>query len=141
MIVFDGQPALSPFRLERLNREIERLHSGGRISAAWHVYFVAADGAERELDQVRLRAVLRAGAGVAKPARLWVVPRLGTISPWSSKATDILRGCGFAVQRVERGMAFAVDHPPARESDAGRRFAGSLHDPMTQSVLASLDEA
>ncbi|HSC12240.1 MAG TPA: phosphoribosylformylglycinamidine synthase [Rhodanobacteraceae bacterium] len=141
MIVFDGLPALSPFRLERLNSELERVHSGGRISAAWHVYFVTAVDSEQALDLARLRAVLRAAPGVARPARLWVVPRLGTISPWSSKATDILRGCGFAVQRVERGMAFAVDHPPVRDSDAGRQFARALHDPMTQSVLSSLDEA
>ena len=53
MIVFDGQPALSPFRLERLNSELERVHSGGRISGARHVYFVAADGSEQALDQAR----------------------------------------------------------------------------------------
>ena len=141
MIVFDGQSALSPFRLERLNRELARVHSGGRISAAWYVYFIAVDEAAGALDSERLRAVLRASSGSAKPARLWVVPRLGTISPWSSKATDILRGCGFPVQRVERGLAFGVDHPPTRDSDAGRRLTRALHDAMTQSVLTSLDEA
>ena len=53
MIVFDGLPALSPFRLERLNSELERVHSGGRISAAWHVYFVTAVDSEQALDLAR----------------------------------------------------------------------------------------
>jgi phosphoribosylformylglycinamidine synthase len=68
-------------------------------------------------------------------------PRLATISPWSSKATDILRGCGFEIERVERGIAFDIGRAPARDSEAGRRLERALHDPMTQSVLASLDQA
>ena len=87
MIFLDGLPALSPFRLERLNRELKRLVPQCRLLATWHVYFVAAQGAETELDPTRLRLVLRAGIGAAKTATLWVAPRLGTISPWSSKAT------------------------------------------------------
>jgi len=139
MIVLDGLSALSPFRLERLNRELARIAPGSGVAAAWYVYFIADAGATP--DQDRLRAVLRAEPGAAKRARLWVVPRLGTISPWSSKATDILRGCGFAVERVERGIAFDIGRAPARDSDAGRRLERTLHDPMTQSVITSLDQA
>ena len=140
MIVLDGQSALSPFRLERLNAELARIAPGSSVSAAWFVYFIAAAAPER-LDRPRLIAVLRAERELPRRARFWVVPRLGTISPWSSKATDILRGCGFAVDRVERGIAFEIGRAPARDSDAGRRLERVLHDPMTQSVLASLDEA
>ncbi len=139
MIVLDGLSALSPFRLERLNRELARIVPGSSVAAAWHTYFVAEAGATP--DQDRLRAVLRAEPGPAKRAGLWVVPRLGTISPWSSKATDILRGCGFTIDRVERGVAFDIGRAPARDSDAGRRLERALHDPMTQSVITSLDQA
>ena len=146
MMVFDGQPALSTFRLERLNRETSRLLPGSRLLATRFVYFVApeagADGAAPPaLDRDVLCRVLRAAPGEAKHASLWVVPRLGTISPWSSKATEILRGCGLAVQRVERGVAFAIDKPPMAGSTHWQKLAQALHDPMTQSVLATLAEA
>ena len=140
MIFLDGLPALSAFRLERLNRELQRRVRGAKLRTAWHVYFVAPrDGAT--LDEARLAAVLRAGSLAPKQASLWVVPRLGTISPWSSKATDILHGCGFAVQRVERGMACVIDHAPAAGTELWNALLGVLHDAMTQSVLTSLDQA
>ncbi|HZP68044.1 MAG TPA: phosphoribosylformylglycinamidine synthase, partial [Rudaea sp.] len=140
MILLDGLPALSAFRLARLNRELARVASGCRVLASWYVYLVAAaDNAA--LDTTRLAGVLRGSGGGAKPATLWVTPRLGTISPWSSKATDILHGCGFAVRRVERATAFSLDGAPARDSAEWPRVLAALHDPMTQSVLTSLDEA
>ena len=140
MILLDGLPALSAFRLERLNRELARAVSDTRLRTAWHVYFVTTrDGAA--LDEEQLAGVLRAGSIAPKEATLWVVPRLGTISPWSSKATDILHGCGFPVQRVERGVACVIDRAPAQHSDAWSRMLRVLHDPMTQSVLTALDEA
>ena len=141
MIVVDGLPALSAFRLERLNRELNRVVPRSRLTAAWHVYFVAADTADASLDPSRLCEVLRAAPGAPKPATLWIVPRLGTISPWSSKATDILHGCGFAVRRVERGLACALDGTPAPDSTAWQQLIRPLYDPMTQSVLATLDQA
>ncbi|MFT3790133.1 MAG: phosphoribosylformylglycinamidine synthase [Rudaea sp.] len=139
MLVFDGQPALSAFRLERLNHELNRALPDFRVGAARHVYFV--DGADEKIDRDALCRVLRAQHAPAKNATLWVVPRLGTQSPWSSKATEILRGCGIGVDRVERGVAFMVDRPPMPGSTQWQKLAQALHDPMTQSVLATLDEA
>ena len=140
MIVFDGLPALSAFRLERINREFHRLELRSKLIAAWNVYFVEAEeGAP--LDCERLCDVLRANPREAKAADLWAVPRLGTISPWSSKATDILRGCGFPIRRAEHGMAYVIEKLPAAESAAWQKLVATLHDPMTQSVLTSLDQA
>ncbi|MHB8448038.1 MAG: phosphoribosylformylglycinamidine synthase [Rudaea sp.] len=144
MIVLDGLTALSPFRLERLNRDLAAMAPRSRVSAAWWAYFIKDEFVQPEAnapDPAKLREVLRAQAGEPKTATLWAVPRLGTISPWSSKATDILRGCGFAVARVERGIAFAVDCAPAAGGADFERFALALHDPMTQSVLTSLAQA
>ncbi len=140
MIVLDGLPALSAFRLDRLNRELERSNAKTRAKESWHVYFIAADK-PAELDRQRLCDVLQAGDGEPKPATLWVVPRLGTISPWSSKATDILHGCGLHLNRVERGLALVLDNAPAPQSPAWDRMVAVLHDAMTQSVLSDLAEA
>ena len=139
MIVLDGLPALSLFRLERLNRDLAGIAPKSRVGAAWWVYFVQIEADAP--DPARLCEVLRAQPDVPKAATLWTVPRLGTISPWSSKATDILRGCGFAIARVERGMAFTVERAPAAGSADFDSLAQALHDPMTQSVLTTLAQA
>ena len=137
MIVLDGQPALSPFRIDRHNAALEQAGSTCRIVAARHVCFVEAEAGATP-DRERLAAILDALAGPPRPAALWVVPRLGTISPWSSKATDILRGCGFAVARVERGTAFELEPAPAPASPEWTRVVATLHDPMTQSVVGEM---
>ncbi len=136
MIVFDGQPALSAFRVDRQNSALMQVAAGCVLLSARHVYLVEAEGGATP-DPARLVRILEATPGPARPATLWVVPRIGTISPWSSKATEILRGCGLPVARVERGIAFELDRAPPPGSDAWLAIAAALHDPMTQSVLAS----
>ena len=141
MIALDGQAALSPFRLERLNARLDALHRGARVQASWFVYFIDADAAPEGEQRQRLLEVLEAKDSAVETASLWVVPRLGTISPWSSKATDILHGAGFPVRRVERGVAYQIaglPEPGAPEYDA---MMAVLCDAMTQSVLHRIDEA
>ncbi|MDF4002166.1 phosphoribosylformylglycinamidine synthase [Luteibacter sp. PPL552] len=141
MIAIDGQSALSPFRLERLNAHLEALHHGVRVQAAWFTYFVDAASPLEGEARARLLAVLEAKDAAPEDATLWVVPRLGTISPWSSKATDILHGAGFDVRRVERGMAWRVTGMPAATHPAHATVMAAFCDPMVQSPLARLDEA
>ncbi len=141
MIVLDGQSALSAFRLDRLNRQLAESAPGTRVTATRYVYLLAAAQAPDEVARKRLAEVLEARSDAARPASLWVVPRLGTISPWSSKATDILRDCGFAVDRVERAVAFEVNPLPAAGSAAWNGLLAVLHDPMIQSVLTTLADA
>ena len=137
MIVLDGLPALSQFRIDRINAEIARHAPGTLLRAARYVYFVdtAAD-APRAI--ARLCEVIEAQTGAARAATLWTVPRLGTRSPWSSKATDILVGCGFAMRRIERGTALDLERMPESGSEAWVSITRALHDPMTQSIVASL---
>ncbi|MBK8010547.1 MAG: phosphoribosylformylglycinamidine synthase [Deltaproteobacteria bacterium] len=72
--------------------------------------------------------------------RFWVVPRIGTISPWSSKATDVAQICGLkSVTRIERGIEWRVTHA-VRPADEHATFDG-FYDPMTESVLEGLDQA
>ena len=137
MIALDGLSALSPFRIDRINADIALVAPATRLRAARHVYFVDAN-ADATLDLARLCDVIEAQPGAAQAATFWAVPRLGTRSPWSSKATDILVGCGFPVRRIERGIAFDVEHMPEAGSVAWADVTRILHDPMTQSVVASL---
>jgi phosphoribosylformylglycinamidine synthase len=141
MIALDGQSALSPFRLERLNARLDALHHGTRVQAAWHIYFVDADTLPEGEARARLLTVLEARSGEPQAASLWVVPRPGTISPWSSKATDILHGAGFDVRRVERGTAWRVAGLPAADHPARDAVMALLCDPMVQSPLFTLDDA
>ena len=136
MLVLDGQPALSAFRIERLNAELERRSLACRLADTRHIYFVAADAS---VPVAELCAILQAQAGKPGDASAWIVPRIGTISPWSSKATDILRGCDLAVTRVERGLAVVLDAAPECHCAAWREIMDVLHDPMTQSVLDTLE--
>jgi len=143
MIALDGQSALSPFRLDRLNARLDALHHGVRVQASWFVYFIDADVAPAGALRERLLAVLEAKDAAPEPATLWVVPRLGTISPWSSKATDILHGAGFGtdVRRVERGLAWQIAGLPEAGTPGHDAVMALLYDAMTQSVLERIEDA
>lgn len=141
-----GEPALSGFRqrkfiraaLRALGRDVD--DTDALALSANHVYFVESDGVLDEGTVDRLRDLLHAGAPGetgADDGLLLVVPRLGTLSPWSTKATDIARGCGLpGIRRIERGVAFHVSGP-AWSEDARETVAAVLHDRMTQDVLGT----
>ncbi len=143
MIVLEGQSALSPFRLERLQARLQTIHPDVRILGAWHTYWAlrkdAADVSLSVLERI-LQAKPEAEPAAADATSLFVTSRVGTISPWSSKATELLHGANLAVQRVERGTRLDLLNWP---SDAATQQAlqNVLHDPMTQSVHASAEAA
>jgi hypothetical protein len=89
----------------------------------------------RILEAQAERAPLAAGA-----VSRFVAPRLGTISPWASKAGELLRGAGQPVKRVERGTRIDLTGFP-EDAAARAAIARILHDPMTQSLLADPAEA
>ena len=138
-----GARALSQFRLAKLLPQLQSVHRRIRGVAAEFWHFVETD-AELSGEQGKLlNLLLKYGAPPeeARPSGTFflVVPRIGTISPWSSKATDIARNCGLsAVKRIERGIAYFVETDEAPDRAA---LAPLLHDRMTEAVLASLDDA
>lgn len=143
MIVLEGAPALSPFRLERLHARLRAIHPEVRLTGARHTYWVLPEpGAAPDLDS--LGRILEAAPAFADAAEgavsRYVTPRLGTRSPWSSKTTDLLRGAGQPVQRVERGMRLDIVGWPPDAATQGE-LARVLHDPMTQSLLAAREDA
>ncbi|MBB5676194.1 phosphoribosylformylglycinamidine synthase [Xanthomonas arboricola] len=139
MMVLEGASALSPFRRARLETRLQTLVPALRITGAWHVYFIRAEAGQAP-DQATLQRILQAEAAPAPRAEdafsRYVVPRLGTLSPWSSKATELVRGAGQPIQRVERGTRIDLAGWPADEAMQAA-VAKLLHDPMTQSLLGS----
>ena len=130
MIVFEGQPALSPFRRERLQARLQAVAPGIRVTGAWFSYWIEPQpGAEP--DRVVLCRILEADDSVSArdpdAVSRFVLPRLGTISPWASKATELLHGAGLPVRRVERGMRIDVAGWPADPAVA-QAVGGLLHD-------------
>ncbi len=136
MIEIDGVAAFSTFRLERLQARVSAVLPALAGLSAHYRYFVDLERPLGDDGQVLLGQLLHAGEAPPSSAghRLLVTPRVGTISPWSTKATDIARHCGLeGVRRIERGVlwSLAVDDP----DDEGLSAAAALlHDPMTESV-------
>ena len=145
MLILPGSPALSAFRQEKLLQSLPGVTALG----ARFVHFVETASANAgEALTARDRDVLERlmTYGSSAPANLpegrlfLVVPRPGTISPWSSKATDICRNAGLkGIRRVERGIEYRVVCDDTLETLAAVRAA--LHDRMTEVVLDDLDAA
>jgi phosphoribosylformylglycinamidine synthase len=144
-----GRPALSPFRIDKLLAGLahRRPGQGVRAITATYRHFAEVERALSAGELAVLEQLLTYGpAGAPAPERgalLLVVPRPGTISPWSSKATDIVRHCGLdAVRRVERGVAFHVEGARGAPAAADlETLAPLIHDRMTQAVLNDVDSA
>jgi phosphoribosylformylglycinamidine synthase len=142
MLLLDGQSALSTFRIERLNDRLEAASLPIRVAAARFIYLVDVDDLDAG-DLARLHGILES-IGAAPPLgdeeRL-IVPRLGTLSPWSSKATEILAGCGLPIRRVERGTRVAMHGLATADSPSVAVALAVVSDRMTESLLATLDDA
>ena len=146
-----GTAALSAFRLEKLCAALNDAAPGVAIADTRHWYFSAlCEAALNKAEAKLLDKILGLGksagepAGVEKYQRLLVVPRLGTISPWSTKATDIAQHCGLSeVTRIERGVVYylsATGGKPLSEAEQAVVLP-LLHDRMTETVLTDTTSA
>lgn len=148
MLHIPGGHAHSSFRTEKLLArtrdcvaDIESIHS-----EYWH--FVDLEQQLDAADRATLDKLLDDGS-VSAPAPsdaqlILVVPRLGTISPWASKATDIAHNCGLErIHRIERGIAYRIRLAGGRALTDHERvmLAPLLHDRMTETVLTAAEEA
>ena len=156
MLILPGAPALSDFRRIRILKQLQfNLPSITGLDAQW-VHFVKVDGELSEVDANVLNSVLQSGTSQGDdPSQgdyrskqqgelILVVPRFGTISPWSSKATDIVHSCGLGViQRVERGIAYhvAIENDAPLDEEQRRLISALLHDRMVETVLSDDQEA
>ena len=148
---FEGGAALSPFRTQALLSRLQFACPRITAVAARHVHWAAFDAAPASSDTDKLAALLQYGDAFSGPAGgecVVVMPRLGTVSPWASKASDIARNVGLALHRLERVTEFVITlkNPllgSAKPLNAHERAAAAtlLHDRMTESVVFERDAA
>ncbi len=146
MLVLRGAPALSEFNQTKLITKLGQ--SGISIKGIYSEYVHLAETRQALSDdhQSILDKLLTYG-----PARqsqqpqgqlFFVTPRPGTISPWSSKATDIAHNCSLDdIVRIERGCAYYIDSEQPLTEDEMNTVAAALHDRMTEVVFSSLEDA
>ena len=159
MLILPGSNALSAFRSQRLLSQLQAVAPSIAAVQARFYHFIDASAPLSTDDTNRLSAMLTYGEpapealyeGVTE--EFFVIPRLGTISPWASKATDIAHNCGMAhVHRIERGVAYSVvlkggilgtgiGAPKKLGAEESAQVAALLHDRMTETVLRNADEA
>jgi len=143
MLQLRGTTALSPFRTEKLISAAQLAVPTVQAIHSEFVYFVDTEAVLARDDEALLKALLNASSAEEQTASagtlMLVVPRLGTISPWSSKATDIARISGLTtVRRIERGITYTVETGDRSTLTAAQKAAlGKLvHDRMVESLLS-----
>jgi len=155
MLTLTGGPALSGFRLERLLQSFQSLVPAVQSITATECFFLQTEGKLDEAGHLRVRQLLalddveapvsEQGESRIHEARFIVVPRVGTVSPWASKALDIFRNCGMGVRgggdsnsgvtAIERGTLWSVTSDSDLDHQALNTVQSLLHDRMTESVL------
>ena len=136
-----GAPALSQFRLDQLLRSLNVEEPRVKALASRWMHFVDTSRPLNESELAVLGKLLTYGARVPDALRevpvglrILVTPRIGTESPWSSKATDIVHVCGLeAVTRVERGTVYFIQSGSPLNSEDLTKLSAHLHDRMTES--------
>lgn len=159
MLILPGSNALSVFRSQRLLNQLQAAAPAIAAVQARFVHFIDSSAPLSIEDTEKLTAMLTYGEPV--PETLYegstvefvVIPRLGTISPWASKATDIAHNCGLAhVHRIERGVAYkvvlksgilgsSIGAPKKLSDEELANVSALLHDRMTETVLRNADDA
>ncbi len=153
MLILPGSRALSDFRLVRLLARLQAIEPTVASVATQYLHFVHCSRTLQPLEHERLQqllddpmpapaAPLFEASNPRRAGQLLVVPRPGTISPWSSKATDIARVCGLeAVQRLERGILYRLEVRAAVTPERWSALGAPLHDRMTEAVLTDVHAA
>src|SRR5574343_1031398 len=146
ILCLKGDTALSAFRLQRLQARLTAAVSDIESVSADYLHVVAQKRALSADERAKLAQLLEEQPASEDKGQLFLVsPRIGTISPWSSKATDIAFNCDLepALERIERVVAYHVVLKGGRvlTADEQKIVVGLLHDRMTESVLAGFAEA
>ena len=146
MIILNGAPSLSDFRRRKLLSSLQNTVPSVVSVMAEYVHFAEVSAPLSEADQTTLQALLTYGPSAKQLANngdlLLVVPRPGTISPWSSKATDIAHNCGLhKVVRVERGTAYYIEATEKLTEAQLQQLGELLSDRMVEAVFTDLQQA
>ncbi len=149
MLLIPGSPALSDFRLRKLLGSIQGVVSQVQGISSRYMHFADLAAELNAAEQQVLKSLLTYGPREERGAApgnvgqlILILPRLGTISPWASKATDIAHVCGLkSIHRVERGIAYHLLAATTLSASQLQQIAALLHDRMTESVVYDLDSA
>ena len=149
MLRIRGSQAYSSFRITKLLDSIRPSFPSILQINTEYQHLVDLRNSSQGLNETAadtLDQLLRYGPAMAAVEHsgqtVFVFPRFGTISPWSTKATDIAHHCGLAeIARIERGIAFYITAEPALSGAELQHLAPFLHDPMTESVVMELADA
>ncbi|UJS26153.1 phosphoribosylformylglycinamidine synthase [Thiothrix winogradskyi] len=146
MLIFPGSVALSEFRRNKLLSALQAIVPTITAVQAEYIHFVRNSRELHPDEHAQLQALLTyeevQGSHAFSGTLLLVTPRKGTISPWSSKASDIAHNCGLTmVERIERGIAYDVQTTAALSEAERLAIAALLHDRMTEMVLTDLQDA
>jgi phosphoribosylformylglycinamidine synthase len=139
MLQLAGPAAATAFRLDKLRAALATRCDAIADVAAHFVHYVQPKRELRDAELAVLRALLDYGSVSERhftDLRLYVVPRLGTISPWASKATDIAASCALPIERVERGRVVELKTRRPMTDPELASIRGLLHDRMTETLLA-----
>lgn len=145
MEILRGSPALSTFRINKLLTLCHNQHLLIEKIYAEYVHFVDLSAPLERDEKLTLNQLLSYGPHAEQQeltGQIFVViPRIGTISPWSSKATDIAHNCGLKqIRRIERGIVYCIEGELLTESQF-TEFSALIHDRMMESVLTNLADA
>ncbi len=149
MLRMRGSQAYSNFRIKKLLEAVQQKVPTVRAIDTEYQHLVKLFDDANQLEEqetAKLSRLLSYGPSMSavehKGQRLFVLPRLGTISPWSTKASDIVTHCGLSkVARVERGIGFYIDSETDLDEAQLNTVASLIHDPMTESVVFDLKQA
>jgi len=149
MLRLRGSQALSNFRIQKLLIALQtQCSSITRIDSEFQHLVKLRDAAQslNDVEHEKLARLLNYGPSVDSVEhtgqRVYVLPRFGTLSPWSTKASDIVVHCGLTkIARVERCIAFYIDAEPALDQAQIESIATLMHDPMIESVVFDLADA
>ena len=140
MLQLLGANAFSSFRLDKILSKLKANNVDVSSIKANYCYFVDTPDLLNDEIEKLWQIVPEAETMPAIDNTLIVVPRLGTISPWSSKATDILHNCGLrTIKRIERGIIYQFPQPLTKNLQ--QQFSPLLHDRMIETVLTNSDSA
>ena len=152
-LILEGGNALSDFRIQQLLPRLQAHCPEIRALTGQYLHLVASPSAFDAAQKSVLSELLtygepfKAASSVASTAiQIFVSPRLGTVSPWASKATDIAHNCGLTVRRIERLLVYTLHFKNASSAKAASaetllKLSDLLHDRMTESILSKREDA
>ncbi len=152
MLTFYGSPAFSDFRLKKYLRNIQKICPQINSISSHFIHFSECTSSLNQHENQQLEEILsyektfdRENPEIDHAGQtLLVIPRSGTISPWSSKSTDIAKNAGLKkIKRLERGVQwyFRTENNQPIDDQTLLQIAPLIHDQMTETVLTDPDQA